>query len=773
MKRTLLSSAIGLAFGLVMVMPLYAQQAPVDASTVAPADAKAKPIKATQLEAITVSARRRNESLEKVPVAVSAFTSEDLKDLQADNIDGLQGAVPNMNIVQGRGSSSAVNIFIRGIGQPDALQTFDPGVGMYVDDVYYSRIQGALINLFDVERVEVLRGPQGTLYGKNSTGGAVKVVTKNPTDTTEASVEGTVGNFGKYEGKFYLAGRLSGPWSASIAGAVTKTDGYVEDPVTHHEYNDEDTKAVRAKLRYHASDAFDAVLSLDHTKQDTGLTLGQPVSALTRTDFVLGPVVLLHPNLDQKYNFQTRTSFSPDKGQKLTHEGAALALTWKLSEAWNLKSISAFRKLDSKSYIDIDASQFQLGDVLVDFHQKQASQELQLQYDNGSNLQAIYGLYYLNEKVPSHQEAYANDLFSNGGVPVSFLRTIDDNLRTTSAAAFAHVNWEFVPSWTLAAGVRYSSDHKDYDRTTSVFWNSTSLYLGFIPFPVLNGAPVAFNANKRWNAWTPTVSLQKQFDPQTMAYISASRGFKSGGFNGRANSAAETKTAEYNPEYVWTYEAGLKWRSADNKLQANVAAFHSDYTDFQARVSEIQNPGSITPTFAFPVLNAAKLKMDGIEIEAAAVLGQGTRLSAQIGLMNARYAKFVDARLDPANPAYNPNLHKHVPFSPSKTLRLAATQSFNLADGGAITLGADWSYRGETWLSVDNYDALSQKAYSVTGAFGIYDSANGHWQLRAGVRNLGDKVYKTDGQEFSSVGNIRTAYYGMPRNYYASVRYNF
>jgi iron complex outermembrane receptor protein len=321
-----------------------------------------------------------------------------------------------------------------------------------------------------------------------------------------------------------------------------------------------------------------------------------------------------------------------------------------------------------------------------------------------------------------------------------------------------------VPSWTLAAGVRYSSDHKDYDRTTSTFWGQ--------PFTVINET-VAFNASKRWNAWTPTISLQKQFNPQTMGYVSASRGFKSGGFNGRANSAAETQSAEYNPEYVWTYELGLKWRSADNKLQANLAAFHSDYTDFQARVSEVQNPDSITPTFAFPVINAAKLKMDGFEFEGAAVLGQGTRLSAQVGYMDARYAKFVDHRLDPSDPLYNPELHKHVPFSPTWTSRVAATQAFTLGDGSAITIGADWSYRSETWLSVDNYDALSQKAYSVTGLFGIYDSADGHWQFRTGVRNLGDKVYKTDGQEFSSVGNIRTAYYGMPRNWYANVRYNF
>jgi iron complex outermembrane receptor protein len=761
MKRTHLSSAIGLVLGLAFIAPLQAQQANDDTSAKPTA---AKQAEAKQLQEVTVSARRREESLEKVPVAITAFSGEDMKDLQANSIDGLQGAVPNMNIVQGRGSSSAVNIFIRGIGQPDALQTFDPGVGMYVDDVYYSRIQGGLINLFDVERVEVLRGPQGTLYGKNSTGGAVKVVTKNPGDSTEGSVEAGFGNFGRREGKFYLGGPLGGAWSASIAGGVTKTDGYVTDPSTGHKYNDEDSKSVRGKLRYHPSENFDAVLSLDYIKQDTGLTLGQPVSSLTRTDLAFGTVVLLKPDLDRKYDFKTRTSFDPDKGQKLEHKGAALNLSWKLSDRWSLKSISAFRKLDSDSYVDIDASQFQLGDVLVNFHQKQASQELQLQYDNGSNLQAVYGLYYLRETVPSHQEAYADDLFALAGTPITFLRTIDDDLTTTTYAGFGHVNWEFQPSWTLAAGVRYSSDHKDYDRTTSTFWGQ--------PFTPINET-VAFNGNKRWNAWTPTVSLQKQFSPQTMAYVSASRGFKSGGFNGRANSAAETSTAEYNPEYVWTYELGLKWRSADNKLQANLAAFHSDYTDFQARVSEVQNPGSITPTFAFPVINAAKLKMDGFEFEGAAVFDDGTRLSAQVGYLDARYAKFVDHRLDPSDPLYNPSLHDHVPFSPKWTSRVAATHVFNLGDGSAITLGADWSYRSETWLSVDNYDALSQKAYSVTGLFGIYDSADGHWQFRTGVRNLGDKVYKTDGQEFSSVGNIRTAYYGMPRNWYANVRYNF
>ena len=251
MTRALLrNSSLSLAIAMALSMPIVRAQ---DGDATEQAQTEA-----TELDAVQVTARRRSESIQDVPVAVSAFGEEALKDLQASNIDGLQGAVPNMNIVQGRGSSNSVNVFIRGIGQPDALQTFDPGVGMYVDDVYYSRINGALFSLFDVQQVEVLRGPQGTLYGKNSTGGAIKINTKNPFDD----------------------------------------EGRAAEP------------------------------------------------------------------------------------------------------SWNLKSITAWRALQTSSFIDIDASQFELGDVLVALDQKQVSQELQLQYDSGDNLQMIFGAYCMNEKVP-------------------------------------------------------------------------------------------------------------------------------------------------------------------------------------------------------------------------------------------------------------------------------------------------------------------------------------------------------------------------------------
>src|SRR5690606_17582658 len=379
---------------------------------------------------------------------------------------------------------------------------------------------------------------------------------------------------------------------------------------------------------------------------------------------------------DPDYDFRTRTSFRPDQGQEMTHKGVSANLQWDFGGPWGLKSITAWRKLDTSSCIDIDASEWELGDVLVEVDQEQFSQELQLQYDNGGNLQAIFGAYYMQEELPSYQEAYASDFFGLAGEPISFLRTIDDDLETTSMAAFAHVTWEFVPTWTLAAGLRYSKDEKDYWRTTSTFWGPL--------FEAINET-VAFEGKASWDAWTPSLSLQKAFSDDVMGYVSANRGFKSGGFNGRANSVAETRSAQFDPEFVWTYEAGLKARSDGGRLQGNVAAFHSEYKDFQARVSEVVNPDSPTPTFSFPVLNAAALEISGIEFEGAALLGEGTRLSGQLSYMDARYDEFVDPRVQ-LDPALS-NLHDHVPFSPDWTARVALQHTFYLAGGSGLTLG--------------------------------------------------------------------------------------
>ena len=746
MKRKYLSMAIG---GILLAPAAFVQaqeQQAVPAGT-----------QATQLDEVTVTARRRTESIMDVPVAVSAFGEEQIKDLQASTVEGLQGAVPNMNIAQGRGSANSVNVFIRGIGQPDALQTFDPGVGMYVDDVYYSRINGALFSLFDIQQLEVLRGPQGTLYGKNSTGGAIKLTTKNPFDNEGGAVEVTAGDYGRLEGRFYVSGQLSDTVAGSIAGAKITNDGYVKDADTGKRYNDDDTEALRLKLAFKPTDNFSAVLSLDTTKQDAALTLGRPMADLQQTSLAPAGVIVLKPGESGEWNRRARTSFDDGQGQYLKHSGASLSMDWDINAQFTLKSISSYRKLKTESYIDIDASEYELGDVLVALDQNQKSQEFQLHYDNGSNLHATFGAYYMKENVPSYQEAYADDLFSFLGGKVPFLRTIEDDLTNTSTAAFAHVNWEFVPTWTVAAGVRWTKDEKDYQRSTSTFWGA--------PFASLDGT-VAFDAKASWTAVTPSISLQKEFSDNLMGYVSANRGFKSGGFNGRANTVYDTEHAKFDPEYVWTYELGLKGSSADQRFRGSAAAFYSKYSDFQARVS--QDVGT------FPVLNAAELNIKGIELEGSAMLGEATTLSAQLGWMDAKYDKFDDFRLDPSYPGFDPNVsHEHVPFSPDWTARLALQHVFSLGGSGSLTVGGDVSYRGETWLSVDNRAVLSQDAYTLVGAYGVWDSPQMSWQVRAGVRNLTDKQYMTEGQEFASVGNIQTAYYGLPRNWYVSVRYNF
>src|SRR5690606_23975258 len=296
---------------------------------------------------------------------------------------------------------------------------------------------------------------------------------------------------------------------------------------------------------------------------------------------------------------------------------------------WTFRGISAWRNLESESYIDIDASEVELGDVLVAFDQKQVSQEFQFQF-GGDAWQGLAGLYYLNEKVPSHQEAYADDFIQFAGAPVDFLRTIDDDLETTSKAAFLHFHWQCADDCQLTAGVRYTEEDKDYDRSTTTFWGA--------PLESLGGT-FAFSTEDSWDAVTPSLALSRHFNDNAMGYVSANRGFKSGGFNGRANTPGEVST--FDPEFVWTYEAGLTLNSDDGRLLGNIAVFHSKYKDFQARVSEVVDPEAPVPTFSFPVLNAAELSIDGIEFEGVALFGD-TRLSAQIGWMDAQYDEFTD-----------------------------------------------------------------------------------------------------------------------------------
>ncbi len=719
-------------------------------------------------ESITVTARRTEERLQDVPAAVSAFNERALDRIQATDPTGLQGAVPNLNIVQGRGSSNAMNIYIRGVGQPDALQTFDPAVGVYVDDVYLSRIRGTQLDLLDIERIEVLRGPQGTLYGKNTIGGALKVVTRRPGDTFRANGTIAFGSYDQLEAKGSVSGPIGGNISLGVAMLKSVRDGYVEDELNGREYNDKDTTALRGDIAITPSDRLRIDISGDYSWDDASMTVGQPLNDLTTLFTPFFGTVLPVGNLEEDgYDFTAQISADLPNTTKLKHRGLSGTAAYDVTDQLTVKSITALRKLDTRDYIDIDASIWNSGDVYVGVDQKQFSQELQLLYQ-GERLSGVAGLYYLHERIKSYQEAFGSDLLRSSPLvaPAPFLRTIDDDLKTKSYAAFVNGTYAVAPTVNISAGIRYTRETKDYARSTSRFLNNAFL-------DIYNFAP-----DGSWSDWSPMASVDWHPMENVMIYAKIAKGFKSGGFNGRANSAAES--TEYEPEIVWSYEAGFKSRLA-GQLTLNGTVFHNDYKDFQARVgsAELDPIFGTSPTLS--VLNAGKLRIRGAELEVAWTPVEGLLLDGQVGYLDAEYKEFDDSRFPNGSRAFQTPA-----FSPKWTLRGGAQYSFGLGSGGQITLGGQARYKSRTALAVDNtyilyppapgaptaglgttteVPGLFQKGYWVSDARIGWEDVGRHFAVGLYGNNLFDKEYKTDAQEFSSVGDIRTVYYGAPRTF--------
>jgi iron complex outermembrane receptor protein len=727
-----------------------AQQPPAPQATAAP-DNEGQDSATGQ---IVITARRTNEKLQRVPASVSAFNERALDRIQAQDTTGLQGAVPNLNIVQGRGSSNATNIFIRGIGQPDALQTFDPAVGVYVDDVYLSRIRGSQLDLLDLERIEVLRGPQGTLYGKNTIGGAIKFVTRRPGDTLRADASVAYGSYDQMEAKGDLSGPISDGLSVGVSLLGAKRDGFVQDSADDREYNNKKTFAGRAALAMNPTSNVRVDLTADYSQDDAKLNVGRPVNNLTT--FSGGTLVVTDPVGSGPYHWKGRTTPGLPNSTKLKHYGFAGTVAVDVTPALTLKSITAYRNLKTDDFIDIDATQYEVGDVFVGVRQNQFSQEFQATY-TGGKFTGVAGLYYLHENVDSHQEAYADDLLGPLYLNSGFLRTIDDKLHTNSYAGYANGSYEIVPAVRLSAGIRYTKETKDYWRTTSTF---------FSLLPAFNSTYVFAPPKGKWNDWSPMASVDWQVTPSTMVYARVAKGFKSGGFNGRANTAAES--TKYDPETTWSYEAGVKTTIA-NQLRLSGAVFDNEYKDFQARVSGLDtDPVTGLPAPKLSVLNAGKMRIRGAELEAAWTPTKELLIDGQLGYLDAKYKKFDDARFTNFGGS---RAFQTPAFAPKWTLRLGAQYAFDLGSAGGITLGGQTRYRSRQALAVDNtlvnsdvkIEGLFQNGYWVHDARIVWEDVRKKFAVGLYGYNLTKKAYKTDAQEFSSVGNIRTVYYGAPR----------
>jgi iron complex outermembrane receptor protein len=748
-----------------------AAQQPVAAQAVAAAQAagaaQAATANADSVTEVVVTARRTAETLQRVPISISAFSGKQLDALGATDATSLQGLVPNLNIVQGRGSADSANIYIRGLGQPDALQTFDPAVGIYLDDVYLSRIRGVLFNLFDLDRVEVLRGPQGTLYGKNTIGGAIRYITKKPSDEPYAEISVGAGDYGQYEVKATVMGPVAPTLALGASFYASGHDDFVHDSITGRGYNNEDNKAGRLQAAWTPTSNFRMDLSFDYTQEHPHMDVGQETADVYRINLLpppgLAPITVLFPGSTQgpgTWNYTAPISPGLSNREPLNHAGFSAVETWKLDDDFTLKSITAYRHLVYDDSIDIDATPFQLGDVIVGVTQRQISQELQLNYEHGP-IKAVAGLFYMREHVDSTQWAYGSDLYTLAGLPYPATRFIQDDQNTDSFAGYINATYSLTTDLRLTAGVRYTSETKDYYRTTNV--NGTD--------------PFTFAAEKGWTNISPTASIDYQVRPNILTYARFSEGFQSGGFNGRANTPGEQ--LPYNPETVYTYEVGAKSQWLDRKLTANLALFYNDYRDFQASVTRAfpdPNPAN-PPDIVQTVLNAGKLRTDGVELELNYRPIRPLSIDANFGYLDAKYLNFDDlAYATPTNPTGS-RTNQTPAFSPKYTARLGPAYQWDLSDfgfsrAGYLTLGGGVSYRSRMSLAVDDadpsghdYNNLFQGGYALFDARLVWESVDHKYTAGFYGKNITGKIYKTDAQNFQAIANIQTVYYGDPATF--------
>jgi iron complex outermembrane receptor protein len=687
-----------------------------------------------QLEEVIVTSERRQASVQDVPVAVSAFNEELVEQLQIDDTLDLIHVVPNMFGGNNTGLGTANMYYLRAQGNDESIATFDPPVGTYVDDVYITRQNINNVALFDVERIEVLRGPQGTLYGRNTTGGALSVIMKKPGEAFGGFVEAGAGSYGRTT----LRGSVDIPVSdnllTKISGYWVEDDGYLENRRDGKDYNNAELSGIRAAMRWLISDSMTWDLAID----------GGTTEFANIHGFIDGDDRVttsgLPPGLPDGSN-------KADYGNEVQTFNITSNLSW---DAWGgtANFIVGNRQIDHDFLLN-----FPLFEAMPDFfvidnigEHDMFSAELKWSgdiMDGGAFLQA--GVYYMDEENTTDFRDYLDLAFFGAPLPPStaWLNIADRVMENTteSFAVYAQADIQVGENGTLTLGVRYTDEEKEVDFTGTV--NSAAM--------VAAGIPLSQTEDK----FTPRIAYAHRFTDQLMMYASATNGFKSGGWNARGSSS--TALQAFGPESIWSYELGMRGEWMDGRLRTNITAFYSDLEDLQTT--------SATQDGQFLTTNAGGLEVPGIEAEITALPTDNWNVFASMGWQNAEYQDLVGGCTVPnANlAAYDPNCNVAEPKrSPHQTYTLGTSADFSLG-GFTVTPNIMFRYIGA------QYPATRSQGYneSVTlmNAGVKVVMPNERWELNLECKNCGDKEFA------QSV--LFTPYYNLPMTYMASVKYRF
>ncbi|HWT17141.1 MAG TPA: TonB-dependent receptor [Patescibacteria group bacterium] len=724
--------ALAIAFSLFAALPAVAQEASKD-------DEEAKSAGTTTMEQITVTARRREETLQEVPVAVTAFTETALENMNVQDMGDLDAQVPNLTVYAARGSNSTVTAYIRAVGQSDPLWGVDPGVGIYLDDVYIARPQGALLDVIDIERVEVLRGPQGTLYGKNTIGGAIKYVTKALTPDFGSTTSIAVGSHSQLDVKTSLNLPLG---SDAVVGRISlaslNRDGFGENRRTGEPVSDKEILVARGTVGFYPSDAVSVILSADWLDDQGGVRGAKRLNAFNPADLTRTPP------LDDRYDVLNGMSNVNDTAM----DGASATINWNLADGWWFKSVTAYRQSDTDTSIDFDTLPNKIADVRALYSDEQLSQEFQFNYA-GDRWSGVFGFYWFDGEAGG--TVYNNFFNLQFG-------TTNGTVDTESYALYGEGTFPINDTLSVTAGLRWTDETKSADVLNQFFANDQ--------FTTVIATPSDFTDSVDFKNLSPKISLDWQIDDDTLVYGLISRGFKSGGFNIRANATAVPESAlPFDDESVTSFEIGTKKSFNDDSLFLNAALFHNKYEDIQLSVFSAydSNGDGTDDSFFGDFTNAGQATVQGLELELQWLATERLSISGNAAWLDAAYDEFVSRGTDIAESQYMTNAPER-----SGALTLAYTWP---AFGGELMARATTSYQSKVYPTTDLSEAIAQSGYSLFNA-GLVWRGDGPWSFSLQGSNLGDKEYRTTGYNIPVLG-ILTGFYGAPRQYTLAATYSF
>lgn len=727
-----------------------------------------------QVEELVVTAQHRAESIQDVPISIQAFSAEKLQDLGVKTTADLAQFTPNVSIALPAGAGNQPIITIRGIGLNDYNTNNAGPNGVYLDEVYLSSPSSQSFQTFDLERVEVLKGPQGTLYGRNTSGGAINLVSAKPTDSFTARAHVEYSSFNTFNVEGAVGGPITSDLSGRFAATWTTSDGWANNLATGKDENGTNAVAIRAQLLWKPTDDLKVQLGVNGGHVDTRPTQYRHFGALDATGALCSPADTNAGLCADLYGFGTPAKFrdvSSNRTEHLRVKDFGLNLRGEYAAGdIDLVSITSFNRNKKRHPEDSDASPGRLLEITFGAKSMAFTQELRASRTT-DRYSWLAGAYYLHEIIKQDQPIdVLLGIDSAFGIPgigdgLAFTGYGINRQKTESGAVFGQGEYKVTDQLKLVVGGRYTTERKDFETDSSVRYQQGGEGNYGPITPVL-----VSDQHQTDSAFSWRVGVNYDVARDTMLFASIATGFKSGGFNGgflsQVPAEAQRQLQPVKSEDVTAYEVGLKSSFLERRVTLNASAFYNDYRDMQVFVL-------IAPVVAggFPVSvldNAKKAATKGIDVELTVIPIQGLTLSAQGGLLRAKLKEFVASR-DASAPDYSGN---RLPLAPRASASLNAAYKVEVGPG-VLELQANANYKSFVFFDVSNNDYATQGGYWSENARVSYALEEGRWEVAGYVRNLSNKKYFIDKFDLTNPFGLVQGIMGTPRSYGVELNYRF